>query len=147
MGHFDHLDALSNRQAAAQPKPEPTVLAKAAKKKSRDEQAAEFRAAVWKRDEGKSRATGKPLVKSGTINADELGEVDHVINRSVAPDRIFDVSNGILLSKRENRLKKTPCPRAPEHHLFEIHGPDDRQKPQRFIWRDADGKIVRQTKG
>lgn len=137
--------ALRQRRPCA--KPEPRVLSKPKADKAKADKGKAFRDAVWARDGGKSRATGKPLVRSGTISAEELGEVDHVIDRSLAPERIYDVSNGILLSKRENRLKKTPCPRAPEHRLFTVKGPDDRSQPQRFIWRDADGKIIKQTIG
>lgn len=128
-------------------KPEPRALSKPKADKAKADKGKAFRDEVWARDGGKSRATGKPLVRSGSINPDELGEVDHVINRSTAPERIYDTSNGILLSKRENRLKKAVCPRAPEHHLFEVDGPDNRALPQRFIWRDGDGKIIRKTEG
>lgn len=124
----------------------PAVLTKDERKKSREAQGEAFREAVWKRDKGKSRATGKKLAKSGT-DWDTVGEVDHVINRSIAPDRIYDVTNGLLLSKRENRLKKTACPLAPEYHLFEVTGPDDRGQPQTFTWRDKDGTIRKQRSG
>lgn len=105
-----------------------------------------FRAAVWARDKGRSRATGKPLVKQG-LNWDEIWEVDHAIPRSLAPERIYDIGNGLLLSKRENRLRKVACPEAPEYRMFEYAGPDDRSKPQRFVWRDRTGKITRETRG
>jgi len=147
MGFLDDLPTLAGRQAGAQPKPAPRVLAKEAKDAKKKLNAETFRAAVWKRDQHKSRATGKPLVKSGTTDWNLLGEVDHVIDRSLAPERIYDVSNGILLSKKENRLKKTACPRAPEFRMFEVKGPDDRSKPQTFIWRDEDGKITRRRIG
>ena len=146
--HLGQTMAEVNAKPRATPKHEiePRQLAKERKAKEKGDKGEAFRDAVWKRDEGKSRATGKPL-KRGAISWDEMGEVDHVINRSIAPERIYDVSNGILLSKRENRLKKTPCPRAPEHHYFEVSGPDDRSKPQQFVWRDGDGKILRKTVG
>lgn len=128
-------------------KPLPRVVTKPIKDKAKADKGKAFRDAVWDRDEGKSRATGKPLLRSGTVNPDELGEVDHVIDRSLAPDRIYDVGNGILLSKRENRLKKTPCPRAPEHRMFEVDGPDDRSQLQTFRWRNLDGKVIKETVG
>lgn len=128
-------------------KPIPHLLAKAEKQADKDALADAFRKAIWKRDGGRSRATGKLLAKSGTLSWDELGEVDHVIQRSLAPERIYDVGNGILLSKRENRLKKTPCPRAPECQMFEIEGPDDRGLPQIFRWRDKDGRVTKETVG
>ena len=127
-------------------KPIPSILVKDEKKKSKAKKDETFRAAVWTRDGGKSRATGKPLNKSG-MDPHAIGEVDHVIDRSLAPERIYDVSNGILLSKWENRAKKTPCPLAPEHRLFSVTGPDDRSKPQTFTWRDKHGTVIKTTKG
>lgn len=124
----------------------PTPLAKKEKKKSKDEQAKAFRDEVWARDGGKSRATGKPLVRSGTTDWALLGEVDHSIPRSLAPERIYDTSNGLLLSKEENRLRKVACPKAPEHRMFDYTGPDNRALPQTFVWRDKDGKVIRTEK-
>lgn len=125
----------------------PTVLARKERKKKKADKAEAFRLAVWKRDRDRSRATGRPLVKSGTDDWSKLGEVDHAINRSTAPDRVYDISNGILLSKEENRLKKVACRRAPEHRRFEIIGPDDRAKTQRFEWRNDDGVVVKVRHG
>lgn len=150
MGFLDNLKTLDQRPRGGWPdtKPakdgKPTVIARKERKKSREQQHEEFRAAVWKRDGGKSRATGKKLAKSG-LEWSAVGEVDHVYERSTNPDRIFDVSNGILLSKEENRLKKARCSKAPEHHYFEIVGPDDRSQPQMFFWRDDDGKVIRKA--
>lgn len=139
------LSARSTERYADQKSGLPTVLARKARKKSKEQQGEEFREAVWKRDCGKSRATGKKVLRSGTTDWKQLGEVDHVINRSTAPERVYDTSNGILLSKEENRLKKCRCAKAPEHHMFEISGPDDRALPQVFTWRDSDGKVIRKT--
>ena len=143
---LDALPTLNTRTRHAPAKGLPPALVKEAKAKSRERLGEEFRAAVWKRDGGKSRATGKKLSKSA-IKWDERGEVDHVIDRSLAPERIYDVGNGILLSAKENRLKKTACPNAPEHRMFSVTGPDDRSKPQTFTWRDADGKIIKTRMG
>jgi hypothetical protein len=136
-----------NAQRRAPQKGLPPVLERKARKEAKADKADVFRAAIWARDKGCSRATGKPLVKSGTTDWSALGEVDHAYPRSTAPDRIYDVSNGILLSKEENRLRKVPCPRAPEFKLFDYEGPDDRSKPQTFIWRNADGKVTKRRKG
>lgn len=141
------LPTLADRQAAPQPKPMPHPIVKKAAKVEKAAKDDAFRKAIWKRDKGRSRATGKKLEHSGTTDWDLLGEVDHVIDRSLAPERIYDLSNGILLSKAENRLKKTPCPRAPEFRMFQIEGPDDRSLPQIFRWRDADGKVKKETVG
>lgn len=128
-------------------KPVPRAIAKPKEDKKKADKGKAFRDEVWARDGGKSRATGRQLLRSGSINPDELGEVDHVINRSTAPERVYDTSNGILLSKRENRLKKTRCPKAPEHCMFEVTGPDNRSLPQTFTWRDERGKVLRWTNG
>lgn len=154
MGIFDHLPTLGELNAqrrAPQKAGKPTVIARKERKKSREELGEAFRNAVWARDKGKSRATGKKLQRQGpgatTMEWAVLGEVDHVINRSTAPERVYDTSNGILLSKEENRLKKARCSKAPEHCYFEIVGPDDRSLPQRFIWRDDNGKVIKQRVG
>lgn len=128
------------------PKGLPPALVKEEKLKSRETQDRLAREKVWARDKAMSRASKRPLKKSG-LDWNEIGEVDHVINRSTAPERVYDTSNMILLSRKENRLKKTACPRAPEFHMFEVVGPDDRALEQTFRWRDADGKIVKETKG
>ena len=124
----------------------PAPLAKKAKQKAKGDKDEAFRNAIWRLDRGRSRATGRKLQHSG-LDWDGIGEVDHVINRSTAPDRVYDLSNGILLSKTENRLKKVRCLHAVEFFMFSIEGPDDRRKPQRFIWRDADGKVIKETRG
>lgn len=151
MGFFDHLPTLAQQRAVPDATPKhaivPRVVAKEEKKKSRDEQGKAFRDSVWMRDESRCRATGDPLVRQGTTDSKRLGEVDHAIPRSLAPERIFDVANGLLLSKYLNRLRKVVCPEAPEHRMFDYSGPDDRGKPQTFIWRDKAGKVTRRTKG
>ena len=150
MGALDFmnkLDVLTERPRLAQPKTGlPTPLAKKARQKEKADKDEAFRKEIWRLDKGKSRATGRKLAHSG-LDWDVVGEVDHVINRSTAPDRVYDVSNGILLSKTENRLKKVRCLRAPEHFMFEVHGPEDRRKPQRFVWRDKFGKVEKETVG
>ncbi len=118
----------------------PAPLARKARKKTKERLAKDFRDAIWLRDKGKSRATGRKVHKSGTTDWSKLGEVDHSVPRSLAPERIYDVCNGILLSKEENRLRKVSCVRAPEFRMFDYTGPDDRALPQTFVWRDADGK-------
>lgn len=125
----------------------PAPLARKERQKTKDEQAEAFRKAIWLRDKGKSRATGRKLVKSGTTDWDKLGEVDHSIPRSLAPERIYDTSNGILLSKTENRLRKVVCAEAPEFKHFDYSGPDDRSQPQTYTWRDRTGKITKQRMG
>ncbi len=125
----------------------PIVLEKKARKQAKKDKDDAFRDDIWSRDKGCSRATGQPLVRGGTLDWARLGEVDHVINRSTAPDLVYERSNGILLSKMENRLKKTPCPQAPEFYMFSIQGPENRALMQTFTWRDVSGKVTRRSQG
>lgn len=127
-------------------KPLPTPLRKEEKKKTKAAKEKDFRLGVWERDKGRSRASGKPLARSGS-DWNKVGEVHHVIARSLAPERIYDVSNGILLSKQEHALAETNCPNDPSKRLLDISGPEDRALPQTFIWRDIDGKELRRTVG
>lgn len=125
----------------------PHQLVKQAEKKAAVKKDDAFRAEIWKLDGGRSRATGRTLVKSGTTDWEKLGEVDHSIPRSLAPDRLWDVTNALLLSKAENRLRKVCCLHAPEHRYFDYSGPDDRRQPQTFVWRDDDGTVTKTRRG
>jgi len=122
------------------------VLERKARKKSKKELADAFRSAVWERDKFRSRATGRPVFKSGD-DWSKIGEVDHAIPRSLAPDRLYDVANGILLSREENRLRKVACIQMPEYQRFSYTGPDDRGEPQTFTWRDDTGRITKERIG
>lgn len=136
-----------HQQRRAPQKGVPRQLVKQAEKKAKKVNDEQFRNAIWKRDKGRSRATGKPLVKSGTTDWAKLGEVDHGIPRSLAPERIYDLSNGLLLSKEENRLRKVACPEAPEFRMFDYTGPENRALDQKFTWRDKTGKITKTRVG
>lgn len=105
-----------------------------------------FRADVWTRDKKRSRASKTPLSRSGT-DPHKVGEVHHVIPRSLAPERVYDVANGLLLTRFEHALAETACPNDPAHHYLDIVGPDDRGQLQTFIWRDRDGKETKRTVG
>jgi 5-methylcytosine-specific restriction endonuclease McrA len=146
MGLAD-LTFLTDRPAMAVPKPLPHQLTKQAEQRAAVLKDDAFRALIWQLDGSRSRATGKLLMRSGTMAWEQLGEVDHSIPRSLAPDRLWDPQNALLLSKAENRLRKVPCPRAPEFRMFNYEGPDNRREPQTFIWRDADGKVVKRRIG
>src|SRR5689334_527344 len=105
-----HLDALptaadvaADRVGKPIPKGLPTPLAKIEKRKTKAQQEKDFRAAVWDRDRGRSRASGKPLARSGS-DYRKVGEVHHVLARSTDPDKRLDPSNGILLSKEDHIL-------------------------------------------
>jgi hypothetical protein len=127
-------------------KPLPRVLVKEEKRKTKAQQHKDFRAAVWERDAGHSRASGKPLAKSGA-DWKRVGEVHHVLARSTNPESVFDVSNGILMSKEEHALAETNCPNAPDKCLLDIDGPEDRGKPQKFTWHDINGNRIRHRVG
>ncbi len=127
-------------------KGQPAVLTKVDKKKAKKDNDASFRKAVWERDKSRSRASRKPLGRSGT-DFEKVGEVHHVIPRSLAPERVYDVANGLLLSKHEHALAETNCPNDPAHRLLDIEGPDDRGEKQTFIWRDIHGKELKRRIG
>jgi 5-methylcytosine-specific restriction endonuclease McrA len=146
MGLFDDLPVLHGQPGRPVPKPMPRAITKPEEQHSKKAQAKAFRDAVWDRDKKRSRASGKLLSKSGT-DYDQVGEVHHVIPRSLAPERIYDVSNGLLLSKTEHALAETNCPNAPDKRLLDISGPDDRGEFQTFIWRDVHGEEVRRRVG
>lgn len=128
------------------PKGLPTPLLKKEKKATKEAKHKAFRLGVWERDRGLSRASRKPLARSGS-DYDRVGEVHHVLARSTHPDQIFEVSNGILLSRTEHVLAETACPGDPSHCLLDITGPADRGQPQIFVWRDKDGKEVKRRIG
>ena len=133
-----NLPFANHEGSRAIPKGIPNVLAKEEKREAKKDKHRAFRAAVWARDEGRSRASGHPLVRAH-VDPHKAGEVHHVIARSIAPERIFDPENGLLLSRFEHALAEAICPNDPAHHLLDIEGDEDRAKPQIFIWRDVNG--------
>jgi hypothetical protein len=149
------LPVLNQRTARCAPqKGLPPVLARKQKQQAKADKAEAFRDAVWTRDQHRSRATGKKVQRvhpkqrgAGLLPWNEVGEVDHSYPRSTHPDRIYDVANGILLSKEENRLRKVVCARAPEFKRFDYTGPDDRGEKQTFRWRNDDGTITKERVG
>lgn len=140
------LGYLNGQPARPCPKPAPAVLAKIARKAAKKADEATFRAGVWSRDQSRSRASGKPLARSGSDYA-RVGEVHHVLKRSTAPELIYSVENGILLSKQEHILAETACPNDPSYMLLDIRGPEDRGKAQEFIWRDKDAQELKRRVG
>lgn len=78
------------------PKPAPRLTDRLAAKRVKDEQARVFRQAVWSRDLGRCRVCGRVVKR--TLGLDPLrGEVHHIQPRSVAPERQYEVENGILV--------------------------------------------------
>ena len=61
------------------------------------------RAKVWKRDQGRSRASGTPVVK-GHDSELQRGEVAHIRSRSASPAKKWDPDNCVLLTAEEHRL-------------------------------------------
>jgi len=130
----------------------PTPIARKERKLTKEQKAKAFRDAVWDRDKGRCRATGKKLIrgdgKHGETDWTKLGEVDHAYPRSTAPERIYDVENGLLLTKELNRLRKVACIEAPEYRVFSYDGPDNRGEKQHFVWRDhKTGRITKERVG
>ncbi len=142
------LPTLAELQATprASQKGLPTVLRRQERIKSKQVQEDAFRKAVWARDGGKSRASGKPLGRSGT-SPERVGDVHHVLKRSTHPEGKWKLSRGILLSRLEHKLAETVCPNDPSHFLLEISGPEDLGKPQLFTWRDVQGVILKTRLG
>lgn len=130
-------------QRRAQPKGMPAVLEREEKRKSKAKTEKQCRKEVWYRDKGMCRATGEPLMRSGTLDPHKLGEVDHTILRSKDKTRIYDVTNMLLISKYLNRLRKVRCRNNGQFLRFDYDGPEDRGLPQVFTWRDDDGNITK----
>jgi len=150
------LNGGEDQRKRATPKHEmkPAAVTKAEKRQSKEDRAEQFRNDVWARDKSRCRATGVKLQRAkrlgATSEADlkKLGDVDHAYPRSTHPERIYDVSNGLLLQSWLNLQRKVSCTEAPEFKVFDYEGPDDRSQPQRFIWRHRKtGVIVKERIG
>jgi 5-methylcytosine-specific restriction endonuclease McrA len=147
MSRLANLPVYDPRKRCAPAKSLPHQLVKKAADKAKLDRGLQMRNEVWARDGGKSRATGRPLVRTGTTDWTRLGEVDHTIPRSLDPANVYRPSHALLLSKEENRLRKVGCPKAPQFRMFDYSGPKNRALPQRFVWRDVNGHITRETEG
>lgn len=58
-----------------------------------------FREAIWRREDGRDRATGERLYRPGTDDWRYLGDVCHIQPVGAHPDRRYDLGNAILLSR------------------------------------------------
>ena len=89
-----------------QPKPDRDT-----KSRERLRKGAAFRDAVWKRDrEGfnvEGREWGRCFKCGWQVTRGEGGEVDHIKPRSVAPELIYEPSNGRLSCHDCNQRRKT----------------------------------------
>jgi hypothetical protein len=79
-----------------QPKGASRLQVKAAADKEDAKQLADWRRAVWIRDNGKDRLTGRNVVKTLALDP-KRGEVHHVAGRADQAVR-YDRRNGVLLS-------------------------------------------------
>lgn len=129
------------RIARAVPKGLPHVLAREQKKQAKADQEEAFKAAVWDRDKGISRASDKPL-KRAHLNPAKCGHVHHRRKRSTAPAEKYDPKNGVLLSALEHELAETRCPANTRHFLLDIYGPADSGQVLTFVKRDAEGREI-----
>jgi 5-methylcytosine-specific restriction endonuclease McrA len=95
-----HLMSLAEVQATRRATPKGAMVTRVEEadeaRKLDEKQLAKFRAAVWKRDEGKCRICRR-LVKR-TLALDPLrGEVHHLRGRNVAPEDRYNVKRALLL--------------------------------------------------
>jgi hypothetical protein len=135
---LDALPVLDPRARRACPKGIPTVLAQADKRTAKAKAEDAFKEAVWKRDGGISRASGKPVYHAHT-DPRQRGEVAHLSARSTKPEAKWKPENGILLTAEEHKLSDART--AGGTVLLEIRGTDAR-KALTFVRRDRNGKVL-----
>ena len=124
----------------------PIGLQREAAKQAKADREEACRKAVWLRDGGKSRASGRKLSRTAR-GWDQRGDVHHCDKRSTHPETKYDPSVQLLLSRREHELAEAVCPKMPGLNLLDIVGPDNRALPQLFIWRDEEGNEVKRWIG
>ncbi len=95
-------------------KPSARVAVVKATKREDAKQAAAFRAAVWKRDEGKCRLCGRRCLKTLAL-VPNAGHVHHIKGRNVAPEDRYNVKKALLLcaedhAKAQRHEVKVPKP-------------------------------------
>lgn len=94
---------------------------------------------VWERDGGKSRASGKPVLRAHP-DASKRGEVAHLRARSTDPAKKYHPANNVLLTAEEHALsdaRTAPGGKA----LLEIKG-TNANKALTFTRRDTRGRVV-----
>lgn len=116
----------------------PPVVERAKKRAAKQTAEDKFRAAVWERDGGVSRCSGRPVLHAHTDNR-KRGEVAHLKARSTAPGQKLDPANACLLTAEEHALSDART--AGGKVLLEIKGTDAR-KVLRFIRRDETGRVL-----
>lgn len=78
------------------PKPKSRIMDKHEKRKAAEKAAADFRLAVWRRDDSKCRICSRRVIRSIELRP-ERGEVHHLQTRGAHPDKKLSVKNGVLL--------------------------------------------------
>lgn len=138
---FDSLPSLDrevNRRRPLTPKGSQVLeqRAKRAEKKSAEERCKD---AVWERDGGTSRASGKPVLRAHVDNR-KRGEVAHLGARSTNPAKKFLKANNVLLTAEEHLLSdKRTAPGGKA--LLSIKG-RNANRALTFTMRDARGRVV-----
>lgn len=116
----------------------PSVLRTIANKAKRVSAEDAFRDAVWDRDGGISRASGKPVFRAHT-DPSKRGEVAHIKARSTAPAEKYNPDNGVLLTAVEHGWSDPRTANAKGKTLLEIRGTNAR-RTLTFIRRDERGR-------
>lgn len=73
------------------PKPRPRVLDRVEYKREAEKKARDFRAAVWKRDDGICQRCGVKCLRTITLDV-RRGEVHHLKPRSISPENRYNVA-------------------------------------------------------
>jgi hypothetical protein len=103
---------------------------------------AQFRSAVWRRDGGRDRATGKVLSKEH-VDPAHRGQVCHFRGRRVMPEWATDPDRALLMSDSSHILSD-----ARGGNLLKLTDPvtgepaDDGTKKIRFTLYDRAGNVV-----
>lgn len=132
------LDREVNRRRPVAPKGSAVLerRAKRAVKKSSEERCKD---AVWDRDGGKSRASGKPVLRAH-VDMRKRGEVAHIAAKSTNPAKRYLRANNVLLTAEEHALsdaRTAPGGKA----LLTIKG-RNANKALTFTMRDSRGRVV-----
>jgi hypothetical protein len=97
---------------------------------------------VYARDERKSRATGKPLMRR-TTNARQKWTPHHLRKRSTHPEKKYDPDNVVSLSLHEHQLAETRCPKNTKLFMLDIEGDNAGKKHTLlFIRRNEEGTEI-----
>ena len=127
----------AQKAESSRPSPRQKAIPKAKPEVSAAEQ--RVRAAVWKRDQAHSRASGVLVVK-GHPDEKLRGEVAHLVARSVDRGKKYSITNTVLLTAEEHRLSDRRT--APGGKvLLKIRG-SNASKTLTFTRLDPDGRVL-----